>query len=77
MSWNWIAGANNLNMPLVFAPARLPCEPEFSARMVIAADTLGWDAITTRHALLRAFCGSEERDILDTKTRIEVAVVRA
>lgn len=65
----------HLNMPLVLRPAHYPANPEFSARMVIAADTLGWDALRLSHALLRALW-SEERDILDTKTRIEVAVAQ-
>lgn len=64
-----------LDMPLVLRPAHYPANPEFSARMVIAADTLGWDALRLSHALLRALW-SEERDILDTKTRIEVAVAQ-
>ena len=63
----------HLDMPLVLRPAHYPANPEFSARMVIAADTLGWDALRLSHALLRALW-SEERDILDTETRIEIAV---
>lgn len=64
-----------LDMPLVLRPAHYPANPEYSARMVIAADSLGWDALRLSHALLRALW-SEERDILDTKTRIEVAVAQ-
>ena len=63
---------HHLEMPLVLRPAHYPANPEFSARMVIAADTLGWDALRLSHALLRALW-SEERDILDTDTRIEIA----
>ncbi len=40
--------------------------------MVIAADTLGWDALRLSHALLRALW-SEDRDILDAPTRVAVA----
>lgn len=61
-----------LNMPLVPRPAHYPANPEFSARMVIAADSLGWDALRLSHALLRALW-SEERDILDDTVRIAVA----
>lgn len=62
----------HLDMPLVLRPAHYPANPQYSARMVIAADTLGWDALRLSHALLRALW-SEERDILDTQTRIDVA----
>lgn len=61
-----------LDMPLILRPAHYPANPEFSARMVIAADTLGWDALRLSHALLRALW-SEERDILDPLVRIEIA----
>ncbi len=61
-----------LDMPLVLRPAHYPANPEFSARMVIAADNLGWDAMRLSHALLRALW-SEERDILDASVRVEVA----
>ena len=61
-----------LDMPLVLRPAHYPANPQYSARMVIAADKLGWDALRLSHALLRALW-SEERDILDTPTRIAVA----
>ena len=61
-----------LDMPLVLRPAHYPANPEFSARMVIAADQLGWDSMRLSHALLRALW-SEERDILDADTRVEVA----
>jgi 2-hydroxychromene-2-carboxylate isomerase len=61
-----------LGMPLVLRPAHYPANPQYSARMVIAADTLGWDALRLSHALLRALW-SEERDILDTPTRVAVA----
>lgn len=62
----------HLDMPLVLRPAHYPANPQYSARMVIAADILGWDALRLSHALLRALW-SQERDILDTNTRIEVA----
>lgn len=61
-----------LDIPLILRPAHYPANPEFSARMVIAADTLGWDALRLSHALLRALW-AEERDILDAAVRIEVA----
>jgi len=61
-----------LNMPLVLRPAHYPANPEFSARMVIAADRLGWDSMRLSHALLRALW-SEERDILDADVRVDVA----
>ncbi|AML51855.1 2-hydroxychromene-2-carboxylate isomerase [Falsihalocynthiibacter arcticus] len=61
-----------LNIPLALRPAHYPANPEFSARMVIAADTLGWNALRLSHALLRALW-SEERDILDAAVRVDVA----
>ena len=61
-----------LNMPLVLRPRHYPTHPEFSARMVIAADKLGWDALALSHALLRALW-SEEKDVLDPPTRVAVA----
>ena len=61
-----------LNMPLVLRPRHYPSKPEYSARMVIAADRLGWDALALSHALLRALW-SEERDVVDPRVRIAVA----
>lgn len=61
-----------LNMPLVLRPKHYPTENEFSARMVIAADKLGWDALALSHALLHALW-SEELDVKDAKVRVAVA----
>lgn len=60
-----------LNMPLVLRPKHYPTENEFSARMVIAADKLGWDALALSHALLHALW-SEELDVKDAKVRVAV-----
>lgn len=62
----------HLDMPLVLRPAHYPTDPQYSARMVIAADMLGWDALKLSHALLHALW-SEERDVLDPQTRNAVA----
>ncbi len=61
-----------LNMPLVLRPKHYPTQNEFSARMVIAADQLGWDALALSHALLHALW-SEELDVKDAKVRVAVA----
>lgn len=61
-----------LNMPLVLRPKHYPTQNEFSARMVIAADKLGWDALALSHALLHALW-SEELDVKDAKVRVAVA----
>jgi 2-hydroxychromene-2-carboxylate isomerase len=61
-----------LNMPLVLRPKHYPTRNEFSARMVIAADRLGWDALALSHALLHALW-SEERDVRDAAVRVDVA----
>jgi 2-hydroxychromene-2-carboxylate isomerase len=61
-----------LNMPLVLRPKYYPSDPQFSTRMVIATDTLGWDALNLSHALLHALW-SEERDIRDRAVRQSVA----
>jgi|SRR6185369_1655086 len=61
-----------LNMPLVLRPRYYPSNPEYSARMVIAADRLGWDALALSHALLRALW-SEEQDVADSGVRVAVA----
>ena len=61
-----------LNMPLVLRPKHYPTQNEFSARMVIAADKLGWDALALSHALLHALW-SEEKDVMDADVRVAVA----
>lgn len=61
-----------LNMPLVLRPKHYPTQNEFSARMVIAADRLGWDALALSHALLHALW-SEELDVMDAKVRVATA----
>ena len=61
-----------LNMPLVLRPKHYPTQNEFSARMVIAADRLGWDALALSHALLHALW-SEEKDVMDADVRVAVA----
>lgn len=61
-----------LNMPLVLRPKHYPTQNEFSARMVIAADQLGWDALALSHALLHALW-SEELDVKDAAVRVVTA----
>src|ERR1700754_3624631 len=61
-----------LNMPLVLRPKHYPTRNEFSARMVIAANTLGWDALALSHALLHALW-SEEKDVTEADVRVAVA----
>ena len=61
-----------LNMPLVLRPKHYPTQNEFSARMVIAAGQLGWDALALSHALLHALW-SEEKDVADATVRAAVA----
>jgi 2-hydroxychromene-2-carboxylate isomerase len=61
-----------LGMHLVLRPKHYPTENEFSARMVIAADKLGLDALALSHALLRALW-SEEKDVRDPAVRVAVA----
>ena len=61
-----------LDMPLVLRPRHYPTQNEFSARMVIAADHLQWDALALSHALLHALW-SEEQDVMDAKVRVAVA----
>ena len=61
-----------LNMPLVLRPRHYPTNNEFSARMVIAADTLGWDALALSHALLHALW-SLEQDVMEAAVRKGVA----
>ena len=60
-----------LNMPLVLRPRYYPTENEFSARMVIAADKLKWNALALSHALLHALW-SEEKDVRDPAVRTAV-----
>ncbi len=61
-----------LNMPLVLRPKHYPTQNEFSARMVIAADKLGLDALALSHALLHALW-SEELDVRDAAVRVATA----
>jgi len=61
-----------LGMPLVLRPKHYPTLNEFSARMVIAADQLGWDALALSHALLHALW-SEELDVKDAAVRVATA----
>lgn len=61
-----------LNMPLVLRPRHYPTQNEFSARMVIAANQLGWDALALSHALLHALW-SEELDVKDAAVRVATA----
>ena len=61
-----------LNMPLVLCPRYYPTQNEFCARMVIAADRLGCDALALSHALLHALW-SEELDVKDAAVRVAVA----
>lgn len=59
-------------MPLVLRPKHYPTNNEFSARMVIGADRLGWDALALSHALLHALW-SEEQDVMNADVRVAVA----
>ena len=61
-----------LNMPLVLRPRHYPTDNQFCARMVIAADSLKWDALALSHALLHALW-SEEKDVRDAAVRVAVA----
>ncbi len=61
-----------LKMPLVLRPRHYPTDNQFSARMVIAADHLGWDALALSHGLLHALW-SEEKDVRDAAVRKGVA----
>ena len=61
-----------LNMPLQLRPRFYPTDSTLPARMVIAADTLGWDALALSHALLHALW-SEEKDVMDPGVRKAVA----
>ncbi len=61
-----------LDMPLVLRPKHYPSNPEFSARMVVAADRLGLDGLKLSHALLHALW-SEEKDVRLPDVRRAVA----
>ncbi|MBM3341420.1 MAG: 2-hydroxychromene-2-carboxylate isomerase [Betaproteobacteria bacterium] len=61
-----------LNMPLMLRPKHYPTQNEFCARMVIAADTLQWNALELSHALLHALW-SEALDVKDAAVRVAVA----
>src|SRR4051794_4326406 len=61
-----------LNMPLVLRPRFYPTDNQMCARMVIAADRLGWNALALSHALLHALW-SEEKDVRDPAVRVAVA----
>jgi 2-hydroxychromene-2-carboxylate isomerase len=61
-----------LNMPLVLRPRHYPTNNEFCARMVIAADRLGWNALALSHGLLHALW-SEEQNVKAAAARIAVA----
>lgn len=61
-----------LNMPLVLKPKYYPTNNEFSARMVIAANTLGLPSLELSHGLLRALW-SQELDVTLPEVRIAVA----
>jgi len=61
-----------LNMPLVLRPRYYPTDNQWCARMVIAADHLGLDALALSHALLHALW-SEEKDVRDPGVRRSVA----
>lgn len=61
-----------LGMPLVLRPKHYPTVPHFSARMVLAADSLGLPALELSHALLGAIW-AEELDVKDPEVRISKA----
>ena len=64
-----------LNMPLVLRPKHYPTQNEFCARMVIAADQLGWGqdkVLALSHALLHTLW-SEEKDVMDAAVRVATA----
>jgi 2-hydroxychromene-2-carboxylate isomerase len=61
-----------LGMPLTLRPRFYPTDPQFSARMVVAADLLGHDVLELSHALRRAIW-AEEQDVTDPAVRIAVA----
>lgn len=64
-----------LNMPLALRPRHYPTQNEFCARMVIAADQLGYGqhkVLALSHALLHALW-SEELDVKDAAVRVATA----
>jgi 2-hydroxychromene-2-carboxylate isomerase len=64
---------DHLGMPLNLKPKYYPTDNRAAARMVIAAQARGLDAMLLSHALLRALW-VEERDIRDAGVREAVAV---
>ena len=64
---------DHLGMPLNLKPKYYPTDNRAAARMVIAAQALGLDAMLLSHALLRALW-LEERDIRDAAVREAVAI---
>jgi 2-hydroxychromene-2-carboxylate isomerase len=63
---------DHLGMPLNLTPKFYPTDNRAAARMVIAAQARGLDAMLLSHALLRALW-VEDRDIRDAAARIAVA----
>jgi 2-hydroxychromene-2-carboxylate isomerase len=63
---------DHLGMPLNLAPKFYPTDNRAAARMVIAAQARGLDAMPLSHALLRALW-AEDRDIRDPAVREAVA----
>ena len=61
-----------LNMPLNLRPRFYPTDSTLPARMVVAADRAGLDALALSHALLHALW-SEEKDVRDPAVRAAVA----
>ncbi len=61
-----------LGMKLELRPKHYPTDPQYSARMVIAADRLGWNALALSHALLAAIW-ADELDVGEPTTRGVVA----
>jgi 2-hydroxychromene-2-carboxylate isomerase len=62
----------HLGMPLNLAPRFYPTDNRAAARMVIAAQQRGLDAMRLSHAILRALW-AEDRDIRDAAVRRAVA----
>lgn len=62
----------HLGMPLNLAPKFYPTDNRAAARMVIAAQQRGLDAMRLSHAILRALW-AEDRDIRDAAVRRAVA----
>ena len=54
MSSSSIGGGITSQLPLTLRPRHYPTDPTQAARMVIAADRAGLDALRLSHALLRA-----------------------